>query len=128
LEIRQRLAIGPEIADFVDRLCLAHGTERVAAVVDKARSTVRDYVSHPEHLPLVILPELMTLADPDEPFLARLAFALGFRLIPLEPSPEHVAGLLVEAGAITEKKRNAVASILRGMRRDSRQPRLWGEP
>lgn len=128
-EVRRPYDLAGELADLVERIAIRRqGTKRLAGDLDVAYSTVRDWAARPERLPAIHLPDLLRLADPADPFLPRFAHALGYRLVLLEPAPEQVAGLLVEAGCVPAKKRAAVVSILRGVRRDSRQASLWGEP
>src|SRR5262245_21139131 len=69
-----------EAGEFVERLCQRLGTKHVAGEVDRGYTCVRQWVTDPERLPLTKLPELLELADPADPFLARFTAALGYTL------------------------------------------------
>ena len=116
-----------EAADFVDRVCQRHGAKVVAGEVDRGYTAVRGWTSTPDHIPLLALPTLCRLADPSDPFVHRLAALLGFRLVPVEESPETIASAIVDSCGLSKKKERGIAAILRGYRneRDSRQGRLW---
>lgn len=115
-----------EIADLVER-CAHHqgGVKALAAELDVAYSTVRDWVARPARFPLAKLPRLLDLAPPRDPFVRRFAAHLGYRLLPLFPSPDQIIEALREAGVqgleVPEIRRTA-RRVIQGM---DRQGHLW---
>jgi len=114
-----------EIADLVERTALHVGnTKKLASEMRVAGPTIRDWISRPQRLPLCKLPELIHLADPSDPFLSRLAAHLGYRLVPICPTPEEIVEALIEDKAIVPGKERTAHRIVRGL--DRRQAELWG--
>ena len=115
-----------EAQEFVDRVCRIHGSKVVATAVDRGYSAVRGWTGNAEHIPLVKLPELLALADRDDPFLDRFMASMGYRLLPLSPTPEQIIAALEEANVLKRGQTKTARRVVRGLRRDDRQPALWG--
>lgn len=123
-QLTEELDLAQEIADLIDRICTKHGTQKVAAALDRGRSAVRQWVANPERMPLAELPPVLGMADPDDPFLPRLAAYLGYRLQPLNPTPEQIVDALREAEVLVPHKVETATRVVRGLK--WQQPRLTG--
>ena len=77
-----------QAGDFVERLCNLHGSKEVASQLDRGYTAIRRWAGEPERIPLVKAPVLHHLADPADPFWPRLHESMGYRLLPLSPTPE----------------------------------------
>lgn len=128
VEKLHRANLAHELAEFVERLCSVHGSKAVAVAADRGYTAVRAWVGEPDRLPLLCLPGLLSLADPADPFLPRLAASLGYALVPLDPTPEQLAEVLERHGLLKRGSLAKAATVLRGVQSDHRQGRLWGKP
>ncbi len=118
--------IEAQAGDFVERLCTLHGSKEVASQLDRGYTAIRRWAGEPERIPLVKAPVLHRLAEPSDPFWPRLNESMGYRLLPLSPTPEQIIAALEEANVLKRGQTKTARRVVRGLRRDDRQPALWG--